>query len=279
MREIKMTKNDMIEEKSTPQKTKKERRLEYLQPSEMAYRDLCRTIRPTKTLTKLRDMSNKDKAKRKKDRDEATYATDTLNELRRDAVCWLTQKVSNIPVFRGQGDFDDWHNCLCRHLIEEYDKNEYKTYYESFSYGQAQKWVNMTLKNLYLLTDDIDRVYTHLHIPVDNIILTAVLAPEKRVKSLIEKAIKKNVLSQEDENYISDIFLHTSFTYSDESGKDVIYDIKSIEGMPWSRWDDKIYCEFQQVVRKEIKAKNGEYACPMDWEHIAWRRIREILFL
>lgn len=42
------------------------------------------------------------------------------------------------------------------------------------SYGQAQKWINMTLKYMFAIgpniIDGIDRNYDYFHIPLDNVI-------------------------------------------------------------------------------------------------------------
>jgi hypothetical protein len=69
-----------------------------------------------------------------------------------------------------QKSFDLWHKSQCDILIAEfYNLLEY-----TISYGQAQKWINMTLKYLFVIGSDIingiDRNYQYFHIPIDNII-------------------------------------------------------------------------------------------------------------
>lgn len=49
-----------------------------------------------------------------------------------------------------QDNYDKWHECLCDDLIGIYKKYNFNDGYE-FTYGIAQKWVNMTMKYLYVI--------------------------------------------------------------------------------------------------------------------------------
>lgn len=61
--------------------------------------------------------------------------------------------------------FDEWHKNCCDKLIAAFD--DYKFYY-----GQAQKWINMSLKYLFVLDRSVTNGrYQHFHVPIDNIIL------------------------------------------------------------------------------------------------------------
>lgn len=71
-----------------------------------------------------------------------------------------TSEISN------QNEFDLWHKNLCNRIIETYRDQEIK-----LTYGQAQKWINMTIKYLYVLGySSFENVFDYLHIPVDNYI-------------------------------------------------------------------------------------------------------------
>lgn len=78
---------------------------------------------------------------------------------------------SNIDRFNSQSIFDKWHEYFCFEL-----KSIYKEYgFNDFSIGQAQKWVNMTFKYIYIYGNKIsgfEKVYEFCHIPIDNIILS-----------------------------------------------------------------------------------------------------------
>lgn len=67
-----------------------------------------------------------------------------------------------------QEKFDKWHKSICEELIKEF-KNQL------FTYGQAQKWINMTLKYISILDYDIVKgIYEYCHVPIDNIIINQV---------------------------------------------------------------------------------------------------------
>lgn len=129
-----------------------------------AYRDMCRTL-------DFKDFTEKDKTDFKKEV-KAILKNIMKNE----------DKNQNINNIKNQDEFDIWHHGLCHNIIEKCKKIEkYKKTDEGkeekiqFTYGQAQKWVNMTIKYLYILNDHtFDCVFEYLHIPVDNYIFDAV---------------------------------------------------------------------------------------------------------
>lgn len=72
--------------------------------------------------------------------------------------------------FYSQNEFDNWHRDMCDRLKVEFKSKRNHDIYV----GQAQKWINMTLKYLFALGDRVNgakRNYKYFHIPVDNIIL------------------------------------------------------------------------------------------------------------
>lgn len=62
-----------------------------------------------------------------------------------------------------QESFDMQHKQLCKNLIDEWDE---------LTYGQAQKWINMTLKYWLLLGSNripnIEKNSKYFHIPIDS---------------------------------------------------------------------------------------------------------------
>ena len=78
--------------------------------------------------------------------------------------------VHKLPSIKSQEEFDEWHFILSKNIRKKYLENNI-----SFTYGQAQKWINMTIKYLYILeAQTFDEVFGFLHIPIDNYILAAV---------------------------------------------------------------------------------------------------------
>ena len=52
-----------------------------------------------------------------------------------------------------QEDFDDWHFNICCAIRKLYRENGV-----ALTFGQAQKWANMTLKYLYMLENHFFRI-------------------------------------------------------------------------------------------------------------------------
>lgn len=113
---------------------------------ERAYRDFNRTLHG------IRDNENKE-------------AYSRLSNLVKSIVGEITTK--NIS---DQTEYDSWHKDKCE-LLQKGFMTELG--YE-LSFGQAQKWVNMTLKYLFALGESrvkgISKNYEFYHIPIDNII-------------------------------------------------------------------------------------------------------------
>ena len=107
-----------------------------------AYRDLNRTIR-------YNGMSDE---KRKL--------------LRADVSNLIKNAINEIKTldFIDQNIFDTWHKLLSDEIIGKYQEQGI-----NFSYGQAQKWINMTLKYLYIIEPiQVEMLFQYCHVPLDN---------------------------------------------------------------------------------------------------------------
>lgn len=143
-------------------------------------------------------------------------------------------------------DYDGWHDNLCKELKTTYeDVTDGKTPF--FTYGNAQKWVNMTIKYLCLIDalsdgfifhERLSQFQSKFHIPVDSYIIEAVL-PEKKIPLPIDEKRRKQ---------------KTALNY-----------VKS-----WSTWDggkNSEYDCFQKEIKKTEAIQNSS---PLDWENETW---------
>lgn len=127
----------------------------YYAAGDRAYRDFCRTIDFTSIKNKLT-------------RQEQLQKYIERQTVKSKIYDWLRKELLSINC-SSKDDFDSWHDSACKKIIKDFSK-EAKLYY-----GQAQKWLNMTLK--YLLVLDISEAKQHisyLHVPIDNIVLQTV---------------------------------------------------------------------------------------------------------
>jgi hypothetical protein len=98
-------------------------------------------------------------------------------KLHTDAVDFLAESFNELreklkaPI--NHGGFDEWHKETCEGLVSVYG--------ESFTVygGQAQKWVNMTLKYVYTLGEErihgFQAAYQLCHAPLDKIVVSELL--------------------------------------------------------------------------------------------------------
>lgn len=83
--------------------------------------------------------------------------------------------VGDLPGITTVDDFDKRHQACCSSIIERFAdavSGEWPAGTAMMSYGQAQKWLNMTAKYLAVLDHpDVQDVFDLLHVPLDRRVL------------------------------------------------------------------------------------------------------------
>lgn len=187
-----------------------------------AYMDLCRTI-------KFKTVDGNIKAEYK-----AKICDMLVNEYN---VLINAVKIADDK----QTVFDCEHKRICDGIIKTYSE------ISEFTYGQAQKWLNMTFKYVILIEED-SILKSYLHIPVDSYIMQAVGSDNPKLKH----CLKLECIPQKN---------GTVGKYSEISSK------------PWSKWDYEEYIAFQNCIRKAIS--ESSYSFPIEWENQAWIEVAE----
>ena len=140
-------------------------------------------------------------------------------------------------------DYDKSHDKLCKDVVGEFKGIKTEKDDKAFTYGNAQKWVNMTMKNLYVISnaikdingklpkecEEILNIADKFHVPVDRYIIEAVL---------------------EDED-----FNNKKLPQKDETIK------------PWSTWVEEDYKCFLGEVKEMCRKKQKTM---IEWECEAW---------
>jgi len=89
------------------------------------------------------------------------------------ALSRMFEEIRKMPS-PTQVKFDNWHRAACKELKEIYANSGYKF----FRVGQAQKWLNMTFKYIFVMGDQriggFDHLYDFCHVPLDNVLLEAI---------------------------------------------------------------------------------------------------------
>jgi len=100
-----------------------------------------------------------------------------------EEICtFISSCIRNISISEEQVDFDRWHDNTCEEIIKKSEvfpqfKNKIaRSNNKHFHHGQAQKWLNITLKNMVIfeLQDKypiLVQIKEYLHIPIDQYII------------------------------------------------------------------------------------------------------------
>lgn len=209
-----------------------------------AYLDLARTVKYNYSSSELEEMKSKKSSE--EDRDEANNFIDSKNELIKN-IC--ENILSSVKTEKGEisfenSDFDDWHKAKCEEIINfmnnSIDKSNTNILNKDFTIGQAQKWINMTLKYLWLL-DALPKNICEkdLHIPIDSYIIEIAYDNKNKFENalgLLEEKPKES----------------------------------------WSKLPEyKKYFEIQEAIRKAIKTNATNETIPIKWESLAWIEVAE----
>ena len=198
-----------------------------------AYRDASRTMGYSLSMKDLKEIQKparddyiKMKAAFKSGKDGAG------DYLEKSIMCLLNNKELT---------FDVWHERTCDELVgkaAKWTENDQKLFKDGgFTYGHAQKWINMSLKNMLVMglwDTELSRYMECLHVPIDSYILAAA-------------AVEKDV---------------------------PIFEGYAARGLgvpnPFKKWsgiaDYEEYLKYQTDIRNAL----GEGLSPIEWEGPAW---------
>lgn len=87
------------------------------------------------------------------------------DKIRKKVTGILEEEIKMICAIKvsHQEQYDIWHFYVCDKIRKLYRDNHIEFYY-----GQAQKWVNMTMKYLYIIGEcAFDGLFQYLHAPLD----------------------------------------------------------------------------------------------------------------
>lgn len=155
-------------------------------------------------------------------------------EKTRDAVTkYLQGQIKALYSVGSQKAFDVWHAETCNGIMRFYDGLK-----GQFHYGQAQKWLNMLIKYLYVynvpeLTAAVEneRIIEWFHVPIDNIVIA---------------------LAWKNLNLPNPV-------------------------VAWSKMSENDYLKYQEELQKSIRStvtENADESIPFYWELIHWPKAK-----
>lgn len=171
----------------------------------MAYRDMAtHTVAYHKDSEEYKDYIEGDSKRAVGNREKVKVAVKSYIK------CWFTKgknySLTELLSLNSTEDFNEWHRKLCNEIVNidcdvddlEADDKTKSTVKISkllgyvdknitcnvFTYGQAQKLVNMMIKYLYIFYkcegwNDLDKMVSSFHVPIDSYVLKAFLGKDK----------------------------------------------------------------------------------------------------
>lgn len=144
--------------------------------------------------------------------------------------------------------FDEWHAQLCRKVRSGFARIRHKKGGSAFTYGNAQKWVNVTMKDLYVLAS------VFAHYAPDGAFSRKIGRPLLEMANKLHAPVDSYILREADR-------LHVPLPR-----KDPTKPASKANRLPWSVWDDEqVYVRFQQDLADAVAP-----ASRMEWEARAW---------
>lgn len=171
--------------------------------------------------------------------EELKLLKDFSNDAKKKSAKYLFAEIKN---FVSPRNYDEWHKDICDNLVQYYAdvSNDNLCF---FTHGNAQKWVNMTMKYLWLLgllPKGLKEEY--LHIPIDSYIIDELWCNNNIVfPPKVDSPGKRNRDYVQPSNYVK----------------------------PWSKWN---YKNDYKNYRKSLNKKSYD----LSWENAAWIKRSEI---
>lgn len=189
-----------------------------------AYLDLNRTL-------KFQKVPEEDKGELRK---QKSKFREEISEI-------IVDRITNLLNEKPQ-DYEAWHKETCNKVIKKAQEYEQDNWLQKngnegkgFYYGQAQKWVNMTIKYMWVTErwkDKLDKLMNVLHVPVDSYIIEGVWNRDGW------EDVLKGILV---------------------NGKEKSGRFSSDKVVPWSKWDETQYKELSSSSQNKIEKRTNTF--------------------
>lgn len=171
-------------------------------------------------------------------------------ELREKGCQTLIEFLQQLPV----EDYDTAHKALCRKLESQYSGRT--TEDRGFTYGIAQKWVNMTIKYIFVLSMLIDNKEFSTKY--------ADRLPEKKMHIPLDSYMLEYIAQKDNKKFDGSPCM--KIPAKGKNGGEAYYSSDKV--LAWSKYSDyDAYMKVQSGVREKLCSS---WESPLDWEGPAW---------
>lgn len=175
----------------------------------------------------------------KKDLYNIEKLREASKEARNKSARFLSEKISDSENMKD--GFDEWHAEVCKELVEFHKKIRVGDD-NFFTYGNAQKWVNMTMKYLWMLGLLPEKIKEeNLHIPIDSFVIDALWNYENVILPCFDQN-KRNREYKQPSNFV----------------------------IGWSKWKEENYNDLVKSIEHVDLVKNGKNESNLSWENEVW---------
>lgn len=187
--------------------------------------------------------------------DAASHVLSVRNEsekkgLRNDGCNALVKFLQELPV----KDYNAAHKKLCSKLKKLYRGKT--TEDRGFTYGIAQKWVNMTMKYIFVLSTLIENEEFSAKY--------AAQLPEKELHIPLDSYMLEYIAQKDNKRFAGSPCMKIPAKW--QSDGETYY--SSNKALAWSKYTDDVkYMKVQNGVRNKMCS---HWKSPLDWEGPAW---------
>ncbi len=196
-------------------------------------------LRPEHNFEKVAEMAYADMARHTlkiKFFKEAKRDKSEKRNIKNAVISELKNRILKLNEVDTPDKFNTWHNKVCEYIVDMY--NGQKHFASDFTYGQAQKWLNMLIKYLYVF--------------------------EVKDETISKTPLLEFVVGNNNPNdFIS--WLHAPI--DGLVVKKMEIDISS-DGA-WSSWNYTKYIKYQELINVKCKANRTN---PFYWELEMWSK-------
>lgn len=177
--------------------------------------------------------------------------SNTREKLKKDGIIKeLATKINDL-LTKSDIDFENWHEGACNYI-----KNNKQC---KFSYGQAQKLVNMSLKYIYCLEDfDTEINVTAWHMTLDSYTLNWIAQHLYKPTGRGNQTELSDTINIKDLAKLSGCFSSSKDEFKDKSKEEIENIIKEkiktlskfVENIKWNNLDDNGYKFLQKKIKE-----------------------------
>ncbi len=235
-----------------------------------AYRDFNRTLNFCYSTKEIALANEKKPYERTEYESKAAAFPEKKSDWKKGTVEILTESIDTILHDTSKAyTYSCWHKKVCDDLVKLSIKS-HAFADNGFTYGHAQKWVNMTMKYILLMglwDTELAHIKPYLHIPIDNYILNVLENPSQYPSHKLLKTNEGLAYCIHKNDGTNKLY---SIQYTKNGSRYELVKART-RGILRTTWSGIESYELYDTIRKGIEnVINLDGKTPIEWEYYAW---------